>query len=75
MKRIPKIGDTVEIKSHEYNGLAIVTYIDQANIFNHEFRPIQVEILPEDLAQFEENNHNHDIVRFSLPDIKSIIKK
>jgi len=43
LNRMPKIGDKVLIPSIDHEG--IIDYIDDKNLFNHHFFPIQVHLL------------------------------
>lgn len=48
-----------------YEGEGTVFYIDNPNLFNHDFMPIQVELDKPD-------GDGHSMMRFSLREVKPI---
>lgn len=64
-----KEGDVVYIDCEDYKGSATIVYIDWSNLYNHQNLPIQVSLDPDELHQFEDNNNNQLIRRYSMKDI------
>lgn len=61
--KLPVIGDRVYCKSANYEGYGEVTYIDNKNLYEHHFSPIQVTMEKPD-------NDGHLVKRFSMKEIK-----
>lgn len=69
MNNLPQVGDTVTVRTLDYEGPALITHIHQKDLFKHHMFPIQV-ILPEDqIHQFVEHNHDQRMYRCSLKEV------
>lgn len=60
-----EIGDRVKVNSFLYKGEGTVRYIEKAELFNHDFSPIQVEM-------DEPDGDGHRMKRFNLKEVKPI---
>lgn len=58
-----KIGDRVSVDSFLYSGEGTVVFIDEANLFNAHYLPIQVEL-------DEADSDGHKMKRFNLKQVK-----
>lgn len=66
---LPKVGDSIPVKSDFFTGDAVIVYIDEPSLFVHHEYPIQVEISEADLDQLEDHNHGQTVFRISLKEI------
>lgn len=67
--QLPKLGDSISVKSDFFTGDATIVYINEPSLYAHHEYPIQVEISEADLDQLEDHNHGQTVFRISLKDI------